>query len=75
MKVRNFNYNGFFGTIHPGYTNYTAEFKEWTTDPGIAVCTCSDDIVRIIPSFALDEFHTKGFPQQKKDRCFIWPSL
>ena len=42
MKVKNFSYNGLFGRETGGYANYTAEFKSWTEDPGVALCSCSD---------------------------------
>jgi hypothetical protein len=55
MKVEEFTYDGFM--VHsPAITRlmpYTAEFKEWTLDPGIAVCTCSDGVERLIPSCCL----------------------
>ncbi len=56
MRVKNFVYNGFSGKMTSGYASYTAEFKRWTEDPGIAVCACSDGKERLIPSFALDGF-------------------
>ena len=58
-KVEEFKYNGF--SVEPKskkrgwgkFESYTAEFKEWTNDPGIAICLCSDNIERLIPSCCL----------------------
>ena len=52
-QVESFEYNGFSVQSKGGNTNYTAEFKEWTQDPGIAVCKCSDGNTRYIPSCCL----------------------
>jgi len=52
-RVENFRYNGFFVQSIKGYTKYTAEFKSWTNDPGIALCICSDNKKRLIPSCCL----------------------
>lgn len=60
-RVRNFTYNGFSGQLKPGYAVYTARFKKWTSDPGIAICECSDDKERLIPTFALEE---DDYPEQ-----------
>ena len=54
FKVRNFHYNGFCGQELAGYTSYTAEFLEWTNDPGVAKFQCSDGKIRLIPTFALE---------------------
>ena len=54
MKIRNFEYNGFFGRCLPGYAPYTGEFVEWTNDPGIAKFSCSDGKTRLIPSYAVE---------------------
>ena len=67
FKVRRFVYNGVFGQTREGFTNYEAEFKYWTDDPGIAVCSCSDDIERRIPTFALVGFVSSEFPKQTYD--------
>lgn len=66
MKVRNFKYNGFCGEISEGYAPYTATFKKWTVDPGIAKCTCSDGKDRLIPTFALEGFDVASNPIQEK---------
>ena len=56
-KVEKFNYNGFAVFAPKGgwnqFEKYTARFKEWTNDPGIAICVCSDGIERKIPSCCL----------------------
>lgn len=54
FAVKNFEYNGFMGEVLPGYAFYTAEFVEWTRDPGVAQFRCSDGKTRLIPTFALD---------------------
>lgn len=56
FKVIVFVYNGFF-VDHPRgdkvIADYTAEFVEWTNDPGIGVFKCSDNRERLIPSCSL----------------------
>lgn len=67
LDVRNFEYNGFFGSLHPGYAEYKAKFVQWTNDPGIALCECSDGKSRFIPSFAIErnkECAVKHLPKQ-----------
>ena len=72
MKVKNFSYNGFCGSITGGYANYVAIFKEWTKDPGVAVCACSDGNDRLIPTFALEGFDLKAYPEQShEDMCYF----
>ena len=66
MKVLRFSYDGLFGRTTGGYAKYTAEFKEWTEDPGIAICVCSDGIERLIPSCQLEGFDYSSYPEQKK---------
>ncbi len=63
-NVKNFTYNGFFGKLLGGETSYTAEFEEWTTDPGVAKCRCSDGEERLIPTFALVGLVRKELPKQ-----------
>jgi len=53
FKVERFHYNGFSVESLKGLTKYTADFKEWTNDPGIALCTCSDGNERLIPTCCL----------------------
>ena len=64
MKVHNFTYNGFCGKTEDGYAAYTADFKEWTEDPGIAMCICSDGKERRIPTYALEGFNNDTYPTQ-----------
>ena len=64
MEIRKFKYNGFSGRINSGLAKYTAEFKEWTQDPGVAVCACSDGKERLIPSFAFVGFTCRDFTEQ-----------
>lgn len=52
-QVENFKYNGFYVKSLEGKTNYTAKFKNWSNDPGIALCECSDNKERLIPSCCL----------------------
>ena len=75
MKVKNFTYNGLFGRPSKGYAKYTAEFKEWTEDPGIAICTCSDGEDRRIPTFALEGFDIDLYPQQYTDNKFMYMGI
>lgn len=67
MLVENFMYNGLFVQRQVGYAGYTATFKEWTEDPGIAVCECSDGQERLIPSCCLHEFDYDAYPKQNTD--------
>lgn len=67
MLVENFMYNGLFVQMVGGYADYTATFKEWTEDPGIAVCKCSDGKERLIPSCCLNGFDYKACPEQNTD--------
>jgi len=64
FAVNNFEYNGFYGRELPGQTDYTAEFKEWTSDPGVAVFKCSDGEERLIPTFALAGIKKGDLPKQ-----------
>ena len=66
MRVKKFDYNGFYCRSLKGHTKYTAEFKEWTEDPGIAICVCSDGVERLIPSCQLEGFDYDLYPKQKK---------
>lgn len=67
MKVKNFTYNGFSGRLTGGYAEYTAVFKEWTEDPGVAICSCDDGKERLIPTFALERFDAKSHPVQNNE--------
>lgn len=53
FEVENFVYNGFIVQSKKGKAKYTATFKEWTNDPGIALYACSDGKDRLIPSCCL----------------------
>lgn len=53
FQVENFKYNGFFVEHKKGIASYTATFKNWTNDPGIANCTCSDNKERLIPKHGI----------------------
>lgn len=66
MRVKKFKYNGFYCLNLKGYAKYTAEFKEWTEDPGIAICVCSDGKERLIPSCQLEGFDCESYPKQEK---------
>jgi len=53
-QVTKFEYNGFCGSgdgtvIMP----YSARFKAWSGDPGVAIMECSDGEERLIPIFAM----------------------
>ena len=70
FKVMKFTYNGYFvmGCDPKKLTDYTAEFVEWTKDPGVAVFKCSDKKERRIPTCAIlmskEEFAEKPFSLQ-----------
>lgn len=53
-QIHHFRYDGFGGSKTGGMTDYTATFKEWTNDPGIALMTCSDGKDRRIPGWAIE---------------------
>ena len=53
LKIQHFKYNGFCVTMLPGIAPYTAVFKKWTNDPGVAVFDCSDKKERRIPTCAI----------------------
>lgn len=72
MKVLRFSYDGLFGRTTGGYAKYTAEFKEWTEDPGVAVCSCSDGKERLIPTFALEGFCEEDYPKQNNENKFFY---
>lgn len=72
MKVHNFVYNGLFGNLTDGNAEYTAEFIEWTEDPGIARCKCSDGKERLIPSFALNGFDYEAHPEPEYGNKFMF---
>lgn len=71
FKVEEFSYGGLF--VGPKYNPdgtikiapYTAEFKEWTTDPGMVICICSDGKERRIPTCQLQGFKVKDYPLQE----------
>lgn len=65
-KVKNFSYNGFFVSFAGGEASYTAEFSEWTKDPGVARCKCSDGRMRLIPTCALIGVMHNDLPEQEK---------
>ena len=72
MKVKRLTDNGFCGKRNKGYAKYTAEFKKWTEDPGVAVCICSDGKERLIPSFALEDFDVSLYPEQNTENKFMY---
>ena len=64
IKIKNFEYNGFFGKEGKGFAPYTGKFVKWTSDPGIAEISCSDGKTRYVPTFAMDHaFLTFVLPQ------------
>ena len=72
MKVKNFSYDGLFGRTTGGYASYTAEFKTWTEDPGVALCSCSDSKERLIPTFALEGFRDEDYPKQNNENKMFY---
>lgn len=73
--VQHFSYNGFTGKLLKGMTTYSAKFKNWTKDPGIARFECSDNTERLIPTFALKGL--KEHPLSEQDmtnKIIIGPS-
>jgi hypothetical protein len=69
MQVLDFNYNGFAVKVEKTVAAFTAEFVEWTADPGVARCKCSDGTTRLIPTCALIEFRREDFPEQDNSRA------
>lgn len=70
-NVKKFEYNGFFVSFTGGEADYTAEFKEWTPDPGVAICICSDGRERLIPTCALVGVMHGDLPEQPKTGVFF----
>lgn len=70
FRVKRFVYDGFSGYETEGLTDYSARFKRWTPDPGVAFFQCSDGKERLIPTFALlarrMKENLKKLPQQEK---------
>lgn len=64
FNVGPFIYNGFMVLPNKKPTNYTAQFKEWVQDPGIALRICPDEKERLIPSCCLIGFNSNDFPLQ-----------
>lgn len=64
-QVQNFTYNGFYGEELKNLASYTAKFKEWTNDAGIAVFICSDGEERLIPTFAIKDLKQGDLPKQE----------
>ena len=64
MRVIDFVYNGFTVAMKKSVASFTAEFKSWTTDPGIMLCNCSDGHERRIPTCCLIGFRKEDFPSQ-----------
>jgi hypothetical protein len=62
--VQHFSYNGFTGKLRKGIAPYMAKFKEWTKDPGIGRFECSDNVTRLIPTFALKGLERHPLPEQ-----------
>lgn len=65
-SVENFKYNGFMVTSLKGNAKYTAKFLNWTSDPGIIKCSCSDGVDRLIPSCCIIGFKSSDYPKQEK---------
>jgi len=66
-QVFEFTYNGFCGNLNEEVImDYTAEFIEWTVDPGVAKFKCSDGRERYIPTFAIRDFDRNKHPEQQK---------
>jgi len=63
-KVVRFKYNGLFVKSQNSIASYTAKFKNWTEDPGICRCVCSDGLERLIPSCCLVGFNRSEYPKQ-----------
>ena len=75
-QVQKFIYNG-FAVIPPkgGWgqiAEYTAQFKEWTHDPGIMKCKCSDGKERLIPSSQLIDSKEEDFPKQDMSKKVLF---
>ena len=71
FTVRNFEYNGFYGRELKGNASYTASFKSWTRDPGIAECECSDGKIRLLPTFALVDAYPLLPKQDMSNKVFF----
>lgn len=63
-RIYHFRYDGFGGSKTGGMADYTATFKEWTDDPGIALMMCSDGKDRRIPGWAIEGWDRKHYEEQ-----------
>ena len=70
-NVENFIYNGFYIKPKEGKASYKARFKHWTSDPGIALCECSDGKNRLIPSCQLVGFLCEAHVKQEKTGVYF----
>lgn len=68
--VKQFSYNGFFGELSNELAAYTAKFKSWSGDPGVAHFECSDGETRLIPTFAIVASALLP-PDETKDRMLF----
>mgnify|MGYP003421031594 FL=1 len=74
FQVENFIYNGFMVIPKKGFANYKAKFLQWTSDPGVAKCECSDGELRLIPSCCLIGDSLTLPIQEKTNLIFGQPS-
>jgi len=77
LKIHNYIYNGFYGHETKGWAKYTGRFIKWINDPGIAEVECSDDKLRYIPAWAIEDYpeHLPSMPdydKMKKEGTFLW---
>ena len=66
-KVRNFQYNGFYGRLLEGYAKYTISSPMKTSDPGIYKCISSDGKTKYIPSYAIEGIEIVYKPKETLD--------
>ena len=64
LIVKNFLYDGLVVKQRSGFASYTAQFKKWTDDPGVAIFICSDGKERHIPFCQIEGFKEKDYPKQ-----------
>jgi len=82
-KIRNFEYNGFYGRHLKGFAKFKViSFIKWTSDPGIGVFGCSDGKERLLPTWVFSDSKGKSeygkiqelIPEQPKENLVMFGS-
>jgi hypothetical protein len=72
MQIYDFTYDGIMCQVLKSTAPYSITFKEWTNDPGIMLCECSDGVNRKIPTCTLkDTSKLSKIPNQDKSKSIV----